>query len=152
MKLIAEKLGKTDKLDRLRYLRADASSVATTMPRQGTLPHDLIHYVVEQGLGLGKGFTGMIARGADPTFAMAGAEADQVEAIVEALQTQLWSGQFDAADFLEGVRFACAARERPSVDFADGTAGQRLFDAALALDAQWRAIPFHGALTLEFTV
>ena len=42
MKLIAEKLGKTDKLDRLRYERDNGSSTETAMPRQGILPHDLI--------------------------------------------------------------------------------------------------------------
>jgi hypothetical protein len=162
MKLIAEKLAKTDKCDRLRYLRADGSTTETMMPRQGTLPHDLIHYVVETGLALKNGFTGLVARGANATFAMetthdpAGksvdTEAIQVEAIVEALQTQLWSGQFDIDDFLEGVRTACLARERPSFVFADAAAGARLFEQALALNAVWLAIPFHGTLTLDFAV
>ncbi len=54
MKLIAEKLGKTGKLDRLRYMRADGSATETMMPRQGILPHDLVHYVVETQLRLSK--------------------------------------------------------------------------------------------------
>ena len=162
MKLIAEKLGKSDKLDRLRYVRDDGSTTETAMPRQGTLPHDLIHYVVESGLGLKNGFTGLVARGANATFAMetthdpAGkdveTEAIQVEAIVEALQTQLWSGQFNTDDFAEGVRTACLFRERPTFAFTDPAAGQRLFDQVLALNAEWMAVPFHGALTLEFRV
>ena len=162
MKLIAEKLGKADKMDRLRYLRADASSTETAMPRQGILPHDLVHYVVESGLGLKNGFTGLLARGASATFVMdltldpAGknvdTEAIQVEAIVEALQTQLWSGQFNNDDFLEGVRTACLAHDRPAFVFADADAGQRLFERALALNAAWMAVPFHATLTLEFTV
>jgi hypothetical protein len=160
MKLIAEKLGKSDKQDRLRYLRADGSSTETMMPRQGTLPHDLIHFVVETGLGLRHGFTGLVARGASATFAMetthdpvgkdVETEAIQVESIVEALQTQLWSGQFSDADFLEGVRTACAVRERPAFPFAAGDAGQRLFDAVLALNAEWLAVPFFGSLTMHF--
>lgn len=160
MKLTAQKLGKSDKLDRLTYQRADGSTTETMMPRQGTLPHDLIHYVVESGLKLSNGFTGLVARGANATFAMetthdpvgkdVETEAIQVEAIVEALQTQLWSGQFDDADFLEGVRTACMARERPTFAFADPHAGQCLFDAVLALNAEWQAIPSHGSLTLQF--
>ncbi len=160
MKLIAEKLGKTDKLDRLRYLRHNGSSTETAMPRQGILPHDLIHHVVESGLGLKNGFTGLVARGAAATFAMetthdpvgkeVEAEAIQVEAIVEALQTQLWSGQYSDEDFIEGVRTACLMRETPTFVFASPQAGQELFDAALALDAQWKAVPFHGSLTLDF--
>jgi hypothetical protein len=162
MQLIAQKLGKSDKLDRLSYLRADGSSTETRMPRQGTLPHDLIHFVVESGLGLKNGFTGLVARGASAAFVMetthdpigkdGETEAIQVEAIVEALQAQLWSGQFDAADFLEGVRSACMARERPAFVFADPDAGRRLYDQVLALDATWQAVPFHGSLTLAFSI
>jgi hypothetical protein len=162
MKLIAQKLGKTDKLDRLTYQRADGSTTQTAMPRQGTLPHDLVHYVVEMGLALRHGFTGQIAGGANAAFVMetindtAGkkveTEAIQVEAIVEALQTQLWSGQFSLDDFLEGVRTACLAHDQPMFVFAAPDAGARLFEAALALNATWMAIPFHGSLTLDFAV
>jgi hypothetical protein len=160
MKLIAEKLGKTDKLDLLRYLRNDGSSTEAAMPRQGILPHDLIHFAVETGLCLKNGFTGLVARGAAATFAMetthdpigkeVEAEAIQVEAIVEALQTQLWSGQFSNDDFLEGVRTACLMRETPTFAFSSPDAGQVLFDSALELDTQWKAVPFHGALTMDF--
>jgi hypothetical protein len=162
MKLIAEKLGKADKLDRLRYVRADGSGTETVMPRQGILPHDLVHYVVETTLGLRHGFTGLVARGANATFAMESthdpvgkeveAEAIQVEGIVEALQTQLWSGQFDLDDFIEGVRTACLMREQASFEFAHPDLGRELFDAALQLDAQWKAVPFHSSLTMDFSV
>jgi hypothetical protein len=160
MKLIAEKRGKADKLDRLRYLRADASTTETAMPRQGILPHDLIHYVVETGLGLKHGFTGLVALGANASFVMetthnpvgkdVETESIQVESIVEALQTQLWSGQFDIDDFTEGIRTACLMHERPTFEFTDPAAGPRLFERALALNAEWMAVPFYGALTLEF--
>ncbi|HEY0061222.1 MAG TPA: hypothetical protein VGC21_03810 [Telluria sp.] len=162
MKIIAQKAGKTDKLDRLRYLRQDGSSTETAMPRQGILPHDLVHFVVETQLGLQNGFTGLVARGANASFAMetthepigkdVAAEAIQVEGIVEALQTQLWSGQFSAGDFLEGVRTACLMRATPAFEFASPATGQRLFDAALELDAQWQAVPFYGSLTVDFPV
>ncbi len=162
MKLIAEKLGKADKMDRLRYVRAAHGTTETSMPRQGILPHDLVHYVVEQGLGLANGFTGLIARGGGAGFVMelthdsAGKDVDteaiQVEAIVEALQTQLWSGQFDNDDFLEGVRTACLAKDKPAFPFADPQAGRQLFERALELNAQWQAIPFHGSMTLDFEV
>lgn len=160
MKLIAEKRGKTDKLDHLRYLRSDGSSTETAMPRQGILPHDLVHYVVETGLGAKNGFTGLVARGAAASFAMetthdpsgkaVEAEAIQVEAIVEALQTQLWSGQFREADFLEGVRTACSMRETPAYPFTAAQAGAILFRSPLKLDMQWKSVPFHGSLTLDF--
>lgn len=157
MQLIAEKRGKNDKLDHLRYVRGDGSETACPMPRQGILPHDLVHYVVESRLVALKGFTSLVAAGAAAAFAMeqthdpAGkqvqTEAIQIEAIVEALQTQLWSGQFDEADFTEGVRTACEARATPpcAVDCGDA-----LYNDALALHARWMTQPFHTSLTLDF--
>lgn len=160
MKLIAEKLGKADKLDRLRYIRQDGSTTACSMPRQGTLPHDLIHYVVESQLQLQNGFTGLIAQGAEAAFAtqvshglavkMAGTEAIQVEAMVEALQTQLWAGQFSMEDFSEGVRTACLVRGQPSPTFNGIDVSTALFDHALDLNRKWSAVPSYGSLTIEF--
>jgi hypothetical protein len=162
MKLIAEKLGKADKMDRLRYVRSDGTASECAMPRQGTLPHDLIHYVIESQLKLKDGFTGLIARGAEPSFAMevthelakkmVCTEAVQVEAIVEALQAQLWSGQFSHEDFLEGVRTACYARDEPTFPFEGVDAEKLLFDKVREVNATWMAVPFHSSMTLEFHV
>jgi hypothetical protein len=158
MKLIAERLGRNDKLDRLRCIRRDGSETATSMPRQGILPHDLVHYVVESGLGWRHGFLGMIAAGADIGWTMeqphdpanrdATDQAIHAEAVVESLQAQLWSGAFDGALFLEGVRSACEVRGRGVPALPSG-AGSTLFEQALALNARWQQLPFHGALSLE---
>ena len=160
MKLIAQRLGRTDKLDRLRCIRRDGSETATAMPRQGILPHDLVHYVAESGLGWRHGFLGMIAAGADIGWTMEQthdpakrAVADQAihaEAVVESLQAQLWSGAFDEALFLDGVRSACEVRGRSVPALPDGIGGT-LFEQALALNARWQQVPFHGALELEMT-
>jgi hypothetical protein len=158
MKLVAARQGRTDKLDQLRCVRRDASVTSTSMPRQGILPHDLVHYVVESTLGWRHGFLGMIAGGADIGWTMEQTHdpakvdvADQAihaEAVVESLQAQLWSAAFDENAFLEGVREACAARGRSVPALAPGS-GQKMFEAALALDARWRAVPFFGTLELD---
>jgi hypothetical protein len=164
MKLIAERLGRNDKLDRLRCIRRDGSETATSMPRQGILPHDLVHYVAESGLGWRHGFLGMIEAGHDIGWTMEQthgpanasnaanrAVADQAihaEAVVESLQAQLWSGAFDEALFLDGVRSACEARGRGVPALAAGIGGM-LFEQALALQARWQQVPFHGQLELE---
>jgi hypothetical protein len=160
MKLVAERLGRTDKLDRLRCIRRDGSETATAMPRQGILPHDLVHYVVESGLGWRHGFLGMVAAGFDIGWSMEQAHdpanrsiADQAihaEAVVESLQAQLWSGGFDDALFLDGVRGACEVRGRGVPELEPGV-GSRLFEQAQALNARWQQVPFHGALELEMT-
>ena len=160
MKLIAERLGRNDKLDRLRCIRRDGSETATAMPRQGILPHDLVHYVVESGLGWRDGFLGVVAAGADIGFAMqqthdlanrmSADQAIHAEAVVESLQAQLWSGAFDEALFLDGVRGACEVRGR-SVPQLPAGIGSVLFEQALALNTRWQQVPFHGALELEMS-
>ena len=166
MKLIATRRSRTDKVDDLRCVRRDGSATGCPMPRQGILPHDLVHYVVESTLGWRHAFYGMIAAGADIGPAMEQAHdasdagnaalADQAihaEAVVESLQAQLWAAgsdrdAFDPAMFDEGVRSACAGRGR-SVPALPPDTGRRLFDAVLALDARWRQVPWHGALELD---
>ena len=160
MKLVAERRGRTDKLDLLRCRRRDGSETSAFMPRQGILPHDLQHYVVESGLAWRHGFLGMIAAGADIGWTMQQTHdpakrdiADQAihaEAVVESLQAQLWSGTFDEALFSEGVRSACEARGRSVPALAAGV-GAALFEQALALNARWQQVPFHGTLALEMS-
>jgi hypothetical protein len=160
MKLIAERLSKNDKQDRLRYVRANGSETISPMPRQGILPHDLVHFVVESTLPLRHGFLGLVAEGAEAAFVMQAVhdkaypdvetEAVQAEAVVEALQSQLWNGGFDRAMFDEGVRGACAARGKPAIDLAGVDPERDLFEKALALDARWKAVGWFQNLSLEF--
>jgi hypothetical protein len=158
MKLTAIRQGPRDKYDWLRCIRRDGSDTSTMMPRQGILPHDLLHYVVESALGWRQGFFGMVASGADIAWTMeqthapanrsASDQAIHAEALVESLQAQLWSGGFDDAAFIDGVRAACEARGR-GVPVLAPQAGTGLFGQALALNARWQQIPFHGTLELE---
>jgi hypothetical protein len=158
MKLILTRRGRTDKYDDLLCVRRDGSTTGCAMPRQGILPHDLVHYVVESTLGWRHTFYGMIAAGADIGPAMEQAhdpgnaalvdQAIHAEAVVESLQAQLWSGTFDAALFDEGVRTACTGRGR-SVPALPADAGRQLLDAVRALDARWQQVSWHGTLELE---
>jgi hypothetical protein len=160
MKLIAEKLGKTDKYDRLRFIRSDGSQSEISMPRQGTLPHDLVHYVVESALPLKHGFLSLVAAGGDARFVMQTAhdstnvavetQAVQAEAIVEALQAQLWSGAFNREAFLDGVASASAVRGKPAFDFTSMDPQLGLYDSALALLERWGRVPFYQSMELTF--
>jgi hypothetical protein len=158
MKLTATKSTKTDKLDHLQCERSDGTRTSVAMPRQGILPHDLIHFVVESTLGYQHGFLGEVARGADIDFAMQmshdvahtapSPQLTHAEAIVESLQAQLWSGAFDPAMFDEGVQGACAVRDCAPPSLPEG-AGQQLYDAVVALGQRWQAVPYHASLALE---
>ncbi len=159
MKLLATKRGKADKYDALRCIRRDGSEAACDMPRQGILPHDLVHYVVESALRYRHGFLGLVAGGADiqsvleivhdPASRAIADEATHTEAIVESLQAQLWSGAFDRELFVEGVRGACAARGRAMPELSAIDAGEALFRHALELNTRWQQVPFHGSLELD---
>ena len=159
MKLIAEKLSKHDKTDRLRFVRDDGTESVCPMPRQGILPHDLVHYVVESALRTRRGFLSQIAMGAEPAFAMelghdrnrvaTETEAIRVEAVVEALQAQLWSGALDEESFFEGVRGACSARDLAPPDLSH-VRPEALFTRARELADEWAAVPHYQAFELRF--
>jgi len=159
MKLIAQKRGKNEKYDRLRYVRADGSETSSEMPRQGILPHDLVHYVVESNLPLQHGFLSLVAKGSDAGFVMQALhdktniqvemEAVQVEAIVEALQSQLWNGAFDIEAFLDGVRGACEARQKPVYAFG-GLNPELLYQKAIELNQRWIPLENFQSLELDF--
>lgn len=159
MKIIASKQSKSDKYDLLRCVRQDGTETATTMPRQGVLPHDLIHYVVESVLRYDHGFLGLVAKGADIGYTMEQTHdihnrqiADQAihaEAIVESLQAQLWSGGFDAQQFLDGLEGACASRGRSVPNFGGLDLHKELYQRAVELGRRWQEVPYYGSLELE---
>jgi hypothetical protein len=160
MKLIADKLGKNDKSDRLRFVREDGSETQTTMPRQGTLPHDLVHFIVESALTLKHGFLSQVASGSDAGFVMQAVhdhsnpavetEAIQAEAIVEALQAQLWGGFFDLDAFTDGARSASSARGKAAFDLSGIDPQAMFYDRALALLERWNLVPHHQSMELSF--
>ena len=160
MKLTARKLGKADKHDLLVCTRADGSTAQVAMPRQGVLPHDLLHYVVETALPFRHGFLSQVADGASiaieagMSYAEGPArhvlESGQVESLVEALQTQLWAGAFDTDTFLEGARLACESRRLPAPELPGLDLEALLFERARRLNDEWMQVPPQQAMTLDF--
>ena len=159
MKLIATKQGKSDKYDLLRCVRRDGTATATTMPRQGVLPHDLIHYVVETAMRYDHGFLGLVAKGAELKYSMEqthdmrnrliAEQAIHAEAIVESLQAQLWSGEFNAQQFHHGLEGACGMRERSVPNFGGLDLHQELYQRVVELGVRWQEVPYYGSLELE---
>jgi hypothetical protein len=160
MRLVARKDSAQARQDRLAFIRADGSSCEIDMPRQGILPHDLVHFAVEDGLRMHGGFLSMVANGADARFAVQVAhepesrytarEAVVAEAMVEALQSQLWNGAFDYAAFAYGLETACAVRgvDAPAAPAAVDVA--RVYDTVLRLHERWQALPPQAAIEFTF--
>jgi hypothetical protein len=161
MRLTARKLGKSDRNDLLVCTRADGSTAQVAMPRQGVLPHDLLHYVVETALPFRHGFLSQVADGGSIAIdagmsyidgpAQHVLESGQVESLVEALQTQLWAGVFDEDAFLEGARLACESRQLPAPSLSGLDLQALLFDRARQLNDDWMQVPPQQSMTLEFT-
>ena len=161
MKLIARKMDSAGKYDRLRVVRDDGSETGCEMPRQGVLPHDLLHAVAESRLGLRDGFLGLVGKGADIAFAEKNFreyidperhfEVAQAESVVEGLQTQLWSNEFDFKAFMAGVTGACVMRGA-AVPLISESDGQAMFDTALRLNTEWQRVPVKAEYSLPFPV
>ncbi len=100
--------------DTIEIRRVDGSIAITRFPKKGPVPHDAVHYFVEQGMGLARGFWGLVAEGMHPDdiaeMAKASGHASakraqvpeagivellQAERLVECFEADLWSGSGD---------------------------------------------------------
>jgi len=91
MQLIFTKLG--GKHDELRIERDGQGSQTLACPKQGIIPHDMIHYAVETSLSH-RGFLGLMADGQAATFATAGGVSEEsIERLVEVFQAEMWGGR-----------------------------------------------------------
>jgi len=108
--------------DTLTCERPDGTSTHSAMPRQGILPHEAFHFVVETTLGWRDAFFGQIARGATPddlaaqlhsekiTKRPADRQALQSESLVECLQAGQWGGAADPETFANTLATSCRRR------------------------------------------
>jgi hypothetical protein len=149
----------TSKTDTLVCERADGTTTHSAMPKQGILPHDALHFVVETTLGWHDAFFGQIAAGASLdqiTAKLHGQKIDraknipalQSESLVECLQAEQWGGGADPAAFTIKLAAACRAHHvaPPALTAAD------LIRVRLALrefGAAWR--PLSPGKSLERT-
>lgn len=146
--------------DRLTCLRDDGTTTCGEMPRQGVLPRDAIHFVVESTLGWRDAFFGHVARGmaVDPARGTTlspmpardtEAQALQAESLVECLQAEQWGGAADPDAFRATLALTCARRQvaPPALATADL---QRLRGALREFGAAWRPLPPGGSLERIF--
>src|SRR5258708_36348763 len=114
----------TAKFDGLRCIRPDGTSTRGDMPRQGILPHDAFHFVVETTLGWRDAFFGQIARGSSLELVVTRLHGEKIdwsknpralhsESLVECLQAEQWGGAADPATFAETLAVTCRRRGVP---------------------------------------
>jgi len=138
------------KLDRLTCVRADGTSTSGDMPRQGILPHDAFHFVVESTLGWRESFFGQVANGVSldhVTSKLHGIKVDwskhvqalQAESLVECLQAEQWGGGADPETFRDTLAVTCRRRHVPPPALS-AEQYARVKAALRAFGAEWRAL------------
>jgi hypothetical protein len=146
MRLIFTKRG--GKHDDLAIERDGRERETLSCPKQGIIPHDMVHFAVESALSH-RGFLGLVADGQPAAFATTGGDAEEaIERLVEVFQAEMWGGRVAAADLLATYEQACGDRGHPSVPISpvDVEAIRTRLDQ---LTADWSAVPLNGSLTLE---
>jgi len=145
--------------DTLHCVRPDGTTTQGPMPRQGILPHDAFHFVVESTLAWRDAFFGRLSRGAAHdrlTALLHGEKIDRVkpaqalqsEALIACLQANQWGGASDPATFAETLIAACRLRGVPPPDIdADELTAVRT--ALREFGAAWR--PLNPGQSLERT-
>lgn len=146
-----------DQHSRVHIARADGTRAEITFPHKGPFPHDAVHYAVERGLGLRKGFWGMVAAGRHPetigALAKAGGHASasraeqpdagivellQAERVVECFEAELWAGPSDSQLLRDVAGRACAA-SHVALPTLDDTAIAAIRAHLDAMVSEWKS-------------
>lgn len=143
----------------LKCIRDDDTSTASKMPEQGIIPHDMIHYIVEQNLAFHGAFFGQLKAGANIDFKLQHnqlaqeiidkTESWQVESIVEALQALLWSCDFSYSSFIYLVSNACNMRGIPP-PLVNTKHFLLILNECYQLSAVWKRTPEGGSISVNF--
>ena len=136
------------KWDRLEISRPGRAPEQIECPKQGIIPHDMVHYAVEHTLQA-RGFLARVGQGESAEFRMtAQAESDAVERLVEVFQGDAWSGSgSSAADLLAMYQVTCRARECPQLPLGAAEV-EAVRSVIRALGERWQAVAVGDALEL----
>ena len=138
------------KHDVLEVIRNDAIAESIECPKQGIIPHDMVHYAVEHTLQR-RGFVGRLLDGEAASFRMKPeSESEGVERLVEVFQADGWSGWSSSpTDMLDLYQVTCTARQcEPLALRAEDIDAVR--KRILGLAQQWQSIPVGKSLALQF--
>jgi hypothetical protein len=138
------------KYDRLEIVASDGARPPIDCPKQGIIPHDMVHWAVEAEVAAA-GFLRLIAAGGDSGFraAIGIAPAESVERLVEMFQGEGWS-QTALPDDEFSALYATTCEQRGDTPLPITGALLTAIRARIAdVTAQWAAVPVGGQLVLE---
>lgn len=138
---------RSGKMDELVVTRPDGSRERIDCPKQGMIPHEMVHYAVESTLAA-RGFLSKLE--AEGPRAMTREDAaEAVERLVETFQAETWSGQAPDDEFLALYALGCEARGHAVLPVgAEALAAIRRAMDQLA--ARWDGLKTGESLTLAF--
>jgi len=156
--------------DRLDIQRQDGSSVTTSFPHKGPIPHDFVHYAVESEIGMHTGFWGLVAAGHHPEdiqeIAKAAGHASakraevpddrfvaviQSERIVEAFEADHWSGgSGDPAGVIFMAEAGCVQSLIPLPPALDEAAVTRVRQRIADFASRWTTTAMGEAICLDW--
>ncbi len=147
MKLVFTK--GSGKYDRMDVIREGSPVESIDCPKQGIIPHDMVHYAVEITLEK-RGFIGRVLDGEPATFRMQpNAESDAVERLVEVFQADGWSGWTSSPqDMLDLYGVTCKARECTPLAI-DASDVEVVRGKLLELSARWQSLAVGESLQLH---
>ncbi|WP_303785244.1 hypothetical protein [Sandarakinorhabdus limnophila] len=138
------------KFDRLDIVAADGPRPPIDCPKQGIIPHDMVHWAVESTAETA-GFLHLIADGGDGGF-RTGIEdrtAQSVERLVEMFQGEGWSQTVLPDDEFIAL-YAVTCEDRGDTPLPITATLLSAIRARIAgVTAQWAAVPVGGQLALE---
>lgn len=139
----------TGKYDRLEIRRSSTTVETIQCPKQGIIPHDMVHYVVERTLKT-RGFLYRVKEGEAANFRMKAEDhSDGVERLVEVIQADQWSGGTSAAaDILDLYQTTCKARGCLPLD-VDEQAVAAVRSEFASLSERWSEVPIGGTMELN---
>ncbi|HVJ52590.1 MAG TPA: hypothetical protein VM689_09025 [Aliidongia sp.] len=137
------------KVDELLVTREGGSVEHIVCPKQGMIPHDMVHFAVEKGL-LRQGFLSKVGAGEATGFQMDGDDgAETVERLVETMQAEVWSGPVPTDELIQLYESACRARNHPILPVSSRQI-ERIREEMADLARRWDAVPTNGSLVLHF--
>lgn len=150
----------TERTDSVMCVNPDGSNTTCPMARQGVLPHEALHFVVEKTLGWHDAFFGQVARSGNlesVTLKLHDLDIDrakntqavQSEALVECLQAEQANAPADPAGFALNLLASCRRRGVPPPDI-DANELVRVRVALREFGAAWRPLAPGAALERTF--
>jgi len=138
------------KYDRMDIIRSDRDIQSIQCPKQGIIPHDMVHYAVESSLRK-RGFLGRVRDGEAANFQMQPeTESDSVERLVEVIQGDAWSGgDSTPEDMLDLYQVTCRARDCPCLPVTNMDI-ESIRESVATLTKQWDLVNVGSTLVVEF--